>query len=470
MSSINDENLSTVSNSNATSTARWKMVQYTGGNKYGSTVYHPVNMNVGTTATFTPIIWSTYIDYNTPKIEVASGYTNYATSTWDWNTRQGSFVLHNKGTFKATLYLYNGAQTSYYTSTHTFTITLPVDEGIYFIQNRHHGKYIQVDDNDAPSYINYGGIMEQWPFDGGSYQRWVFTHIGGGYYKITSLISGYAITVPSGKETNDNVDLILTSYIESDNQKWKVNLTSHGSYKIKAKSSENFTTKDLVMDLETNIWIDGLNIRQREYLENTNYKDEWLLYYDNYKYKFLALDEKDVERNRYFKDVTQIINSNLNGDIYQNFYSSIDKDEMKRLLCNSDIFILHSHGCKEGLYISSSSYLSMNDINNLNLNGLRFSLLLTCNTAEDFSKDHINNNSPVNIVEKMVCCGAETVVGFREKTYVSDCNQFAVSFIQETVKNNKTVAEAINDIDYSFYNVNMKDIAEIAGNKNLKLN
>lgn len=154
---------------------------------------------------------------------------------------------------------------------------LPIVDGTYFVKNRHYSIYAQVDDNDAPGYTINGGIMEIWPFDGETYQQWVFTHVGNGYYKITSKISGYAITVPSGQETNDDIDLVLMPYAYLDRQRWSITLTSHGSYKIKAKSSESYTSKDLVMDLETGPSGDGLNVRQREYMNNTIYKDEWFL-------------------------------------------------------------------------------------------------------------------------------------------------------------------------------------------------
>ena len=139
------------------------------------------------------------------------------------------------------------------------------------------------------------------------------------------------------------------------------------------------------------------------------------------------------------------------------------------MLCDSDIFIIHGHGRKEGFYTSSFDYLSMNDINNLYLNDLRFALLLTCETGKDFSQTHISNNQPVNIVEKMVCRGSETVIGFREITYVSDCNKLAPSFIDATVNSGQTVKMAMANIDYSGYIKNMYSICAIAGNENMYL-
>ena len=137
---------------------------------------------------------------------------------------------------------------------------------------------MQVDDDDEPNYTNDGGIAEVRSFNGADYQKWIFTNAGDGYYKITSKISGYAVTVPSGEESEENIDLVLKPYTGSNNQKWKITLTSYGSYKIKAKSSESITDRDLVMVVQTNIlYSEGLNIRQRQYSDNTSYKDEWYI-------------------------------------------------------------------------------------------------------------------------------------------------------------------------------------------------
>ena len=176
-----------------------------------------------------------------------------------------------------------------YNSSKTVTYTVNVTEipsGTYFIQNRETEKYVQPDNDDAPNYSNNGGIMEQMDFDGGDYQRWIFTHTGDGYYKITSKKSGYAITVPAGKESTSDIDLILTPYTGSNNQKWKITKTHNGSYKIKAKSSESYTAKDLVLDVQSYIITQNLNIQQREYLDNDSYGDEWWLVGPLFKYSF----------------------------------------------------------------------------------------------------------------------------------------------------------------------------------------
>lgn len=151
-------------------------------------------------------------------------------------------------------------------------------EGTFLIKNRHYEKFIQVDNNDAPNYANNGGIIEQWTYDGGNYQKWKFEYISAGYYKILSAVSDYAITVPSGKEESADVSLILTPYTGSINQHWRITQTSHGFYKIKAKSSMN-SSKDLAMRVNTKgvHSEDGLNIMQMPYTDDIDFKDEWWL-------------------------------------------------------------------------------------------------------------------------------------------------------------------------------------------------
>ena len=54
---------------------------------------------------------------------------------------------------------------------------------------------MQVDDDDEPNYTNDGGIAEIHSFDGADYQRWIFTNAANKYYRRTSKISGYALSV-----------------------------------------------------------------------------------------------------------------------------------------------------------------------------------------------------------------------------------------------------------------------------------
>ena len=113
--------------------------------------------------------------------------------------------------------------------------------------------------------------------------------------------------------------------------------------------------------------------------------------------------------------------------------------------------------------------MEMNDFSGISLSNVKLAVLMTCETGLGFNPSHITNNSPVNIVEKMVICGAETVVGFNAKTKVYDCNMFAPDLTQKLVQNGLSIEDAIDGINYFWYVNNMADIAVIGGNTNLTI-
>ncbi len=251
--------------------AKWKMVRYTGSAMYGVELSSWTDTMVsGETTRIAAYMYTTDMAYHGP--------VRYSVTAWDGSSTSlatinadGNVTVNGAGQFRIWM-TYAGAPTSWYKN-----VTARLADGVYFLQNHQTERYMQVDDDDAPNYTNNGGIMEIHPLDGESYQRWNLSYLGDGYYRITSSVSGYAVTVPTGHETDDNVNLILKPYTGSDNQKWRIASTKNGSFKIKAKSSESYTQNDLVMSLETALYTNGTNIRQRKYLDNSSYKDEWYL-------------------------------------------------------------------------------------------------------------------------------------------------------------------------------------------------
>lgn len=69
----------------------------------------------------------------------------------------------------------------------------------------------------------------------------------------------------------------------------------------------------------------------------------------------------------------------------------------------------------------------------------------------------------------MVCRGAETVVGFKEITYVSDCNRFAEDFATLYVTESNSVEQSIISINNSGYIKNMSSISAVGGNVDLSI-
>ena len=120
--------------------------------------------------------------------------------------------------------------------------------------------------------------MEQWAYDGEDYQKWEIKSLDNGYYKIISVQSGSALSVPSGKTSTQDVELIQEIYTGDNRQQWKITQTQYGSYTIKPRSSEGLAM-DLVMAVGDSITVgwDDTNVEQRRYVDNTSYMDEWYI-------------------------------------------------------------------------------------------------------------------------------------------------------------------------------------------------
>ena len=350
-----------------------------------------------------------------------------------------------------------------------------VANGTYFLKNKHSGKYVDIYHQEMEDGTN----VHQWEFHGGATQRWIFTRTENDYYSIVSANSGnisYYLSQEHDTAFDDNI--VIDSSSIDDGKKWKIKKAVSGAYILVTDNGLDnyFPPNELdmyVMSISSNnANSNGCNIQQLLYTDNTNYRDEWELdLFGKDVYKLLALNENNISRNGYFSGVDSILFNKTGKYAYKDFYTSISKQTVKRLLVDNEIFIIHTHGSKTSIQLDNAwipTELTMSDINNLHLEDTHLIVLLTCNTGKDFSEAHIINNNPVNITEKMVCQGAETVIGFKDVTTVGDCNSFAVSFIELLLgTEHYTVEEAILSIDYEHYTHHMDEIYALGGNHDL---
>lgn len=273
-----DSYLTTTSWGERTDEARWTLEKYTGVHSYGYILYRPVTLYAGDIISLSAVVWSTKIDYNTPCISVASGYHDYAVGSWNDGTFKGSYSLKTNGDFQIAIRIYNGSRQLSDIFYRMLTIELVVDEGTYFIKNKQHGVYMQIDDNDAPNYDSSGGIMELWDFDGGDYQKWRLNHIGNGYYTISSAKSHLSLAVQSSYLNTGDKPIVQEPLTAQERHQWKITKSSSGAYIIRPKSGESYET-DWCMCAGGQFLdvTDGLNVEQRAYVNNNSYKDEWIL-------------------------------------------------------------------------------------------------------------------------------------------------------------------------------------------------
>ncbi len=462
---------------------QWILERYTGEDLCGviMTSFVPF-LSSKQTYTYNAYMYSSEIGTNGPVTYRVRNTDNSDTNIATINPDTGELRASRSGTFKVGV-TYSNAPWIWY-----WTVTIDMG-GTYFIQNGHYSKYIQVDDDDKPNYNTDGGVIEQWTFNGKDHQKWVVTYVGGVYYKITSKISGYAITVPSGEEEKDGANLILKPYTGSDNQKWKIALTSHKIYKIKAKSSENYSDKDLVMRVnEQGLHPDnGLNIQQRAYSNDKNYKDEWYLdLFSSHQIGLYGIE--DIRHDH--QSSLEYVKSNLQVSGYNNIlyeYGALDPaDLLENILPTIEIFTIRCHGyapidsngniittgiilnnesvasrgiglfgCEYADMLEGSCYITSLD----NFSNLKLVLLVGCETAAGGE-----NNLPAALVRQ----GATTVVGFTDSIGCDAANQWLKSFYDELLSG-ATVKTAIANINQNSGGGNGLNSAVIYGDPYYRL-
>lgn len=178
-----------------------------------------------------------------------------------------------------------------------------------------------------------------------------------------------------------------------------------------------------------------------------------------------------IERNGYFTPVLSYVNKYRKGSTCTSFYTSYTRANMIKKLQSSLIFFIHTHGMQSGFLIGNNNYLTISDLKGTDLSNLRCVLLLTCYTGVGgYSYTRVKNNTPANIVEQMVICGARTVIGFNEVTYVSDCNKFAEKFARRTMSEGKSVYNAVRGMDCTGFESDMSKTAIIGGSNSQTLN
>ena len=260
---------------------RWTFTKYTGAERNSAVMLYNSLPTVGQSTTLIPVIYSTRPGYNMPYLDMSQiPSTSYYISG---PNEYGRFSLtpHDGPDWTFHIYVKNGAAASapmVYASQQDFKITLPIDEGVYFINNvEYPNKYVQINNNN--SMLDSGEIIELHKFYSYYYQKWEVEHVLDGYYKIISQYSGLELTAPTGY----NNDVVTQTAPSSTNTHlWKFIKLSDGTYRISPKSNANCF---MMAGDESSAADQDLEIRDLQ----SDSSDEWYLHKCS-EYVFVTLD------------------------------------------------------------------------------------------------------------------------------------------------------------------------------------
>ena len=202
------------------STAKWILEPYTGDPLQAANfTTYTSNLVVGEEFTFHARMYSSSIGVNGPVQYLVLNADGTATDKATINSSTGKIQALKPGQIRVGA-TFSGTTTYWY---RTVTIEESL-EGTYYFKNLQLGNYMQIKKN--ADYSNSGEILELWDYNGEEYQRWNITYVREGYYKITSVKSGLAISVQSAYLDEDEYALVQEAYNGSDRQLWKFTMTN----------------------------------------------------------------------------------------------------------------------------------------------------------------------------------------------------------------------------------------------------
>ena len=151
-----------------------------------------------------------------------------------------------------------------------YYVWLMLPKSNVFLQNQtDRDEYLQIEESDAPSFNSENAGIEGSKFLAGRHQKWEINPISGTpYYKIKNKASNKVLTVPAGKATSDNVQLIQMEDSNTENQQWEIDEVRNGRYIIRPHLNPEqmcVATSDI-----------GKQVKQRICkTDNEVYREEW---------------------------------------------------------------------------------------------------------------------------------------------------------------------------------------------------
>jgi len=125
--------------------------------------------------------------------------------------------------------------------------------GTYRLTNVNSGKVLEVAGGSG-STAN-GDNVQQWSWNGGTWQQWDVQENGDGTYRLLNVNSGKALDV-ANVSTQAGANVHQWDYVGGANQHWRIESNGDGTYQLLADHS------GLALDVSGGGTADGTNVQQ----------------------------------------------------------------------------------------------------------------------------------------------------------------------------------------------------------------
>ena len=308
----------------------------------------------------------------------------------------------------------------------------PVPSGVYYMQNIATHKYVDIENQN----MSNGTQIHQWNFHGGTTQTWRL-HLDniGGYYTIRSeRNSTYYLGVQNDSSAND-VPVVLRSGTITSGMKWDITVSSHGNYVLTPRTGiVNGNNRVLAVEYYVNN-SNGLDMQQRDFVDDVNFKDEWMLYY--HKQYGLAYLGYDPGHTASMQEIAQRVCYRWGPNGYA--YLNLSKQTALALMSSVNVFSCITHGKQNSIDLANGETLTSADINALpNFRALDLVYYGACLTGSGGTN---------NLVNATLNKGAAAVVGFKHQVDPAETYYWTEQFMWALADRKVTIAEAMNWAD-----------------------
>ena len=274
---------------NATDSAKWTFIKYTGEDKGDVTLIAPYEMKeigavVENDYRLRLITWHTIPHLNRIQFDISYDTDFVCEKIFnDSVANEYKITIKNPGHFQCYVewvILYNGIPVVLDSEVLEYP-AIP-KEGKYFIKNVGTQKYINI---EGPS-TNEGAFIHQWGFHTGTQAQWKIEHTNvAGYIRLKSPYSGLYIGVDS-----NNTSYIRQYVLQNDYTLWKIDQTSSNYFTFTNKATES---SSVVAAIPLNANDNGTDLTQINYTDDDDYRDEWKFNYIGALHSVTLLGQPD---------------------------------------------------------------------------------------------------------------------------------------------------------------------------------
>ena len=236
----------------------------------------------------------------------------------------------------------------------------------------------------------------------------------GSYYTIKNCDTGLYMGIENSSHSSGAAVKLYSSV--SDNTKWTFIYTNSDRYRLECKCAENYN-----MSIAPTSTLDGLQLYQCSYSNDSNYLDEWEISINSYFFAFNGAYSGDPNMPPL---LSYCVNSFDDAGVSGVGTVSASSSLFNQRIIRSSVAAVITHGEWDCFLLSDGDYFTSNlsFYQNRAFDFLKVMVVCACYCGDTSNGD--------NIIDKFYSKGIDCVIGFNDLVYIPDGNTWTKYFLE----------------------------------------